>query len=77
MNGALLTMVGVLSENGNDGAMLGKDFSRGVNELEGIKFVVVNTSDINFTHMDVKDVSIISYDATIGATNHKGTPFTA
>ena len=73
MNGAMDTVVGILTEDTNNGTFLSEDVASTVNNLEGTEFVVVDTSNINSADMNVEDLDVRTSDATISTTIHKGT----
>ena len=70
-------MVCVLPKDTDDRSPLGSELGRGVHNFEGAELVIVDTSDVNFAHVDVNDDGIVADDTTVGTSIHEGTAFLA
>jgi hypothetical protein len=73
VNSTVQAMVGVLSHMDNDWAVMSLDLGGCVNDLEGRKFVVINTGDVNPALMCQVDMSVITYDASVSSPIDEGT----
>jgi hypothetical protein len=65
-------MVGILSEDTNRGSFVRDNLGGSVDELEGVEFMVIDTSNINFAHVHGY-ACVVAENATIGASIHEGT----
>lgn len=71
------SVICVLTEDADDGTALRGNFGGGVDDLEGIHFVVVNAGNVDFTRVDVDYDSIITDDTAISSPVHEGSAFLA
>ena len=71
VDSAITSKEGVLSKNENNVAMLCGDLSGSVDKLESIEFVIVNSSDINFSGVGEDNSCITAEDTSVGSSVNK------
>ena len=77
MYGATESMICVLFEDDNGVSQLCRDFCGGVNDLEGIELMVVDSGDINLSLMCVYDACVGAKDSSVGSPVDEGSSFVA
>ena len=75
VDGVLNDMMGALTEHTEDRTTLRDELGCRIDNLESIKLMIVNTSNVDGTGMNMTDNSIITNDAAVGTTIHEKTTF--
>ena len=77
VDAAVATMIGVLSKNDDDRAVLRVDDSRGIHKFKSVELVVVNAGDIDKALVGEGDSSVAAEYASIGSSIHQRTTLAA
>ena len=65
--GAVEAVISILAKNDDGVTKLGMDLGSSVNNLEGIEFMVVDASDINFALVGKEDLGVIAENTAVGS----------